>query len=56
MLSGGGRRGRVVISAHGTSHSLALQQDAHSVLQGADLTSLDLLVGFELAAKVPQLA
>ncbi|KAA6417916.1 MAG: hypothetical protein FRX49_12149 [Trebouxia sp. A1-2] len=43
MLRGGGSRGRVVVPAHGASHSLALQQDAHSVLQRADLTSLDLL-------------
>lgn len=56
MLRGGGSRGRVVVPAHGASHSLALQQDAHSVLQRADLTSLDLLVCLELAAQVLQLA
>ncbi len=50
MLLGGGRRGRGVVSAHAASYSLALQQDAHSVLQRADLTSLDLLVRFKLAA------
>ncbi len=43
------------MGAHGAGHSLALQQDAHSVVQGGDLTSLDPLVCLELTAQALQL-
>ena len=56
VILAGQRRGQgLVLRAHGASDCLALQQDAHSVVQRGDLASLHLLVRLELAAQRLQL-